>query len=149
MRLMLSKAGLDNARLNVIKAARDSRRERRAREKPGNAIMSSVALPEKFNEEVGCSIMFGKQQHYVFHAIDRCIRVSAGVGIPDMRMNALLNAYRACWMQHGTAEVLYSDGEGALNTDAAKDILSSRGAELRIRARGQRATTIEARSGVL
>eukprot|EP00959_Pyramimonas_sp_CCMP1952_P289502 6055244-Pyramimonas_sp.AAC.1 len=41
-------------------------------------------------------------------------------------------------MQLGPAR-LYSDGEGALNGDTAKAVLQTRGAELRIRARGQRA----------
>eukprot|EP00959_Pyramimonas_sp_CCMP1952_P207116 4332593-Pyramimonas_sp.AAC.1 len=52
-------------------------------------------------------------------------------------------------MQFGPAKVLYSDGEGALHNDAAKAVLKAKGAELRIRARGQRAATIEARSGIL
>ena len=42
-----------------------------------------------------------------------------------------------------------SDGEGALNNDTARGILKHKGTELRIRARGQHATTIEARNGIL
>eukprot|EP00959_Pyramimonas_sp_CCMP1952_P119376 2495811-Pyramimonas_sp.AAC.1 len=45
-------------------------------------------------------------------------------------------------------QVLYSDGEGALNNDAAKAVLKAEGTELRMRARGQRATIIEARNGI-
>eukprot|EP00959_Pyramimonas_sp_CCMP1952_P337499 7067824-Pyramimonas_sp.AAC.1 len=52
-------------------------------------------------------------------------------------------------MQFGPAKVLYSDGEGALNNDPATAVLKAKGIELRIRARGQRATTIEARNGIL
>eukprot|EP00959_Pyramimonas_sp_CCMP1952_P006053 126693-Pyramimonas_sp.AAC.1 len=52
-------------------------------------------------------------------------------------------------MQFGPAKVLYSDGEGALNNDTAKAVLKAKGTELWIRARGQRATTIEARNGIL
>eukprot|EP00959_Pyramimonas_sp_CCMP1952_P435225 9113330-Pyramimonas_sp.AAC.1 len=52
-------------------------------------------------------------------------------------------------MQFGPAKVFYSDGEGALNNDAAKEVLKVKGAGLRMRARGQRATTMEARSGIL
>eukprot|EP00959_Pyramimonas_sp_CCMP1952_P110220 2306014-Pyramimonas_sp.AAC.1 len=48
----------------------------------------------------------------------------------------------------GLAKALYSDAEGALNKDAAKAVLKANGTEL-IRARGQHATTIEARNGVL
>eukprot|EP00959_Pyramimonas_sp_CCMP1952_P292218 6111506-Pyramimonas_sp.AAC.1 len=52
-------------------------------------------------------------------------------------------------MQFGPATVLYSDGEGALNNDAARAVLPAKGTELRARARGQRAATIEARNGIL
>eukprot|EP00959_Pyramimonas_sp_CCMP1952_P380732 7976929-Pyramimonas_sp.AAC.1 len=52
-------------------------------------------------------------------------------------------------MQFGPAKVLYSDKEGALNKGAAKAVLEAEGIELRMRARGLRAITIEARSGVL
>eukprot|EP00959_Pyramimonas_sp_CCMP1952_P249805 5222276-Pyramimonas_sp.AAC.1 len=52
-------------------------------------------------------------------------------------------------MQFGPAKVLYSDGEGALNTYTAKAILKAKGIELRIRARGQHATMIEASNGIL
>eukprot|EP00959_Pyramimonas_sp_CCMP1952_P116943 2444386-Pyramimonas_sp.AAC.1 len=41
----------------------------------------------------------------------------------------------------------YSDGAGALNNDTAKAVLKARDTELMIRARGQHATTIEARNG--
>eukprot|EP00959_Pyramimonas_sp_CCMP1952_P150938 3158777-Pyramimonas_sp.AAC.1 len=43
----------------------------------------------------------------------------------------------------------YSDGEGALNNDTAKAVIKTKGTELRMRARGQRATMIEARNGIL
>eukprot|EP00959_Pyramimonas_sp_CCMP1952_P363023 7601794-Pyramimonas_sp.AAC.1 len=52
-------------------------------------------------------------------------------------------------MQFGPAKVLYSDGEGALNKDTAEAVLKAKGTELRIPARGQRATTVEARNGIL
>eukprot|EP00959_Pyramimonas_sp_CCMP1952_P283448 5925626-Pyramimonas_sp.AAC.1 len=52
-------------------------------------------------------------------------------------------------MQFKPADVFYSVGEGALTKDRAKAVLKAKGAELRTRARGQRATTIKARSGVL
>eukprot|EP00959_Pyramimonas_sp_CCMP1952_P057934 1209304-Pyramimonas_sp.AAC.1 len=64
-------------------------------------------------------------------------------------MTSILDAYHQCWMQIGPAKVLYSDGEGALNNDIAKAVLRAKGAELRTRARGQRATTTEARNGIM
>eukprot|EP00959_Pyramimonas_sp_CCMP1952_P122345 2557652-Pyramimonas_sp.AAC.1 len=69
--------------------------------------------------------------------------------IPDKTLTSILHAYHQCWIQFGLAKVLHSDGGGALNNDAAKAVLKSKGTELRMRARGQRVTTIEARSGIL
>eukprot|EP00959_Pyramimonas_sp_CCMP1952_P156478 3272627-Pyramimonas_sp.AAC.1 len=64
-------------------------------------------------------------------------------------MTSILDEHRQCWMQFGPAEVLYSDRAGAFNNDTAKAVLEAKGTELRIRARGQRATLIEARNGIL
>eukprot|EP00959_Pyramimonas_sp_CCMP1952_P159584 3338098-Pyramimonas_sp.AAC.1 len=51
--------------------------------------------------------------------------------------------------QSGSAKVLYSEGGGGLNNDAAQAVLKAKGTESRISAFGQRATTIEASSGTL
>ena len=45
--------------------------------------------------------------------------------------------------------MLCCDGEGGLSNEVAKERLAARAAELRVRAPGQHATTIEARSGIL
>eukprot|EP00959_Pyramimonas_sp_CCMP1952_P225346 4712804-Pyramimonas_sp.AAC.1 len=49
----------------------------------------------------------------------------------------------------GPAKEVHSDGEGALNDDTAQAVRKAKGTELRMRARGQRAATIKARSGIL
>ena len=149
MRLILEKARLDTVRLNLIKSVCDSCRECRAWERPGNTTLPSTSLPSKFNEEVECDLMFYKNEHIVFHIIDRCIRFAACTEIPDKKMHTVLKAYITCWHQHEPAKVLYSDGEGALASDISKELLRSMGTELRIRAHGQHATTIEARHGIL
>eukprot|EP00959_Pyramimonas_sp_CCMP1952_P450039 9423008-Pyramimonas_sp.AAC.1 len=61
-------------------------------------------------------------------------------------MTSILDAYHQCWVQSGLAKVLYSDGEVALDDGSAKAVLKAKGTELRARARGQHATTIEARN---
>eukprot|EP00959_Pyramimonas_sp_CCMP1952_P316973 6634629-Pyramimonas_sp.AAC.1 len=68
--------------------------------------------------------------------------------VPDKTMAIVLDACHQCWMQLGPAEVLNSDAEGALNNDTAKAVLKAKCIELRVRARGQRAATIEARNGI-
>eukprot|EP00959_Pyramimonas_sp_CCMP1952_P032737 686664-Pyramimonas_sp.AAC.1 len=62
-------------------------------------------------------------------------------------MTSILDAYHQCWTHFGPAKVLHPDGEGAPNNDTAKVVLKAKGTELRIRARGQRATTVEAIHG--
>eukprot|EP00959_Pyramimonas_sp_CCMP1952_P231651 4841958-Pyramimonas_sp.AAC.1 len=64
-------------------------------------------------------------------------------------MTTILDAYHQCWMQFGLAKVRYSNGEGALNNGTAKAVLKAKATKLRMRARGQRATTIEARNGII
>eukprot|EP00959_Pyramimonas_sp_CCMP1952_P152082 3181990-Pyramimonas_sp.AAC.1 len=82
--------------------------------------MTSTALPGNFSDEIECGLMFYKREPKIFHAIDHCILYAIGIVIPDKTMTSILNAYHQCWMQFGYAEVLYSDGEGALNNDTAK-----------------------------
>eukprot|EP00959_Pyramimonas_sp_CCMP1952_P350262 7338407-Pyramimonas_sp.AAC.1 len=65
-------------------------------------------------------------------------------------MTSIVDAYFQCWMQFEPAKVLYSDGgEGALNNDTAMVVFKAKGTELRVRAHGQRATTIDARNDIL
>eukprot|EP00959_Pyramimonas_sp_CCMP1952_P358638 7509497-Pyramimonas_sp.AAC.1 len=86
--------------------------------------------------------MFDKKRT-IFHVTDRCIRLAAGQEISDRERDAILDAYHYCWIAyHGPFKALYSDGEGALNNDTAKAMMANRGATLRIRAPGQRATSI-------
>eukprot|EP00959_Pyramimonas_sp_CCMP1952_P102184 2137523-Pyramimonas_sp.AAC.1 len=81
--------------------------------------MPSTAVPGTCYEEVECDLMFYRQEHKIFHIIDRCIRSATGIEIPDT-MTSILDANHQCWVQFGPAKVLYSDGEGALNNDTAK-----------------------------
>eukprot|EP00959_Pyramimonas_sp_CCMP1952_P286784 5996896-Pyramimonas_sp.AAC.1 len=85
----------------------------------------------------------------IFHIIGRCVRYATGMEMPDYTLTRISDAHHQCWMQSGPAKALYSDGEGALNNDTAKAVLTATGIELRIRVRGQRPTTIEARSVLL
>eukprot|EP00959_Pyramimonas_sp_CCMP1952_P190886 3992070-Pyramimonas_sp.AAC.1 len=111
--------------------------------------MPSTAVPGKFNGAVECDLMFYRQEHNIFHSIDRCIRFATGMKIPGATMTTILDAYHQCWMQFGPAKVLYSDGEGALNNDTVKAVLEAEGTDFRMRARRQHAATIEAGNGIL
>eukprot|EP00959_Pyramimonas_sp_CCMP1952_P379043 7939818-Pyramimonas_sp.AAC.1 len=82
--------------------------------------------------------------------MDRCIRLAAGEETSDRERDAILDAYHYCWIAyHGPFKVLHSDGEGALNNDTVKATMANKGTMLRIRAPGQRATSIGSRNGIL
>eukprot|EP00959_Pyramimonas_sp_CCMP1952_P352204 7379611-Pyramimonas_sp.AAC.1 len=57
MRLILTKAGLDDVRLGLVKGVCDTCRECRALNKPEHAVLPSVALPGKFAEEAERGLM--------------------------------------------------------------------------------------------
>ena len=92
MRHILKEVGLDEVRLNLIKPIVDTCRECRAWERPGTSTLPSVSLPGRFNEEVECDLFFYKKR-IVFHIIDRCIRYSNGVEIPNKTKETVLEAY--------------------------------------------------------
>eukprot|EP00959_Pyramimonas_sp_CCMP1952_P451660 9456680-Pyramimonas_sp.AAC.1 len=95
---VLSNIGLNDVRLNLVKGVCDICRECRAWDKPGHTVMPSTALPCNFNEEVECDLMLYKQEHHIFHIIDRCIRYATGIEVPDKTMTTILDAYHQCWM---------------------------------------------------
>eukprot|EP00959_Pyramimonas_sp_CCMP1952_P136976 2866286-Pyramimonas_sp.AAC.1 len=66
--------------------------------------MPFTALPGKLNDEVECDLMLCKQEHNIFHIIDRSIRYATGMEIPDTTMTTTLYAYLQCWMQFGPAK---------------------------------------------
>eukprot|EP00959_Pyramimonas_sp_CCMP1952_P379218 7943613-Pyramimonas_sp.AAC.1 len=116
MRLILTKTGLDNVRLNLFRGVCDTCRECRAWDKPGHTVMSSIALPGK---DTG-------QDNDQYHGC-----------VPSV--------LDAVWTCKGTL----LRWRGALKNDTAKAVLKAKGTELRVRARGQHATTLGARNGIL
>eukprot|EP00959_Pyramimonas_sp_CCMP1952_P295745 6185827-Pyramimonas_sp.AAC.1 len=66
--------------------------------------MPSTALPGKFDDEGECDWMFYKQEHTIFHIMDRCIRYATGTEIQDKTTTTILDAYHQCWMQFGPAK---------------------------------------------
>ena len=65
-------------------------------------------------------------------------------------LRTLLSAYVNSWFKrNGPFKTLYSDGESALNCDAAKAELKRLGTDLKIKAPGQHAAIVERRNAVL
>ena len=149
MRTLLQAAGLDEARLAMIKPIIDTCRECRAWQKRGNVVMPSVEITTKFNQAGECDLMFYKRS-IAFHIIDRAIRLSGGSHVTDKTTETLLTAYATTWVHwNGPFELLYSDGELGLNNADAIAELKRLGTQLRVRAPGQHARIIESRNSML
>ena len=77
--------------------------------------MTSTRLAERFNLEVEIDLLF-VHTHVILHMIDRCIRWSVAILIPDRTTDSILNGIRDGWInQYGSPNELISDQEGGLN----------------------------------
>ncbi len=110
MRLVLQSAGVDEARLAMIKPIVDTCRECRIWQKRGHEIKPSLDVTVKFLEKGETDLMFYRS-HIGFHAIDRALRFSGGMEIPDKFPHSLLKGYKLSWFKYyGPFKILYSDG---------------------------------------
>ena len=120
----------------------------RAWSRPGSKSIASSRLPERFNQEVEMDLLF-IGTHVVLHMIDRCIRWSVAVKIPDRSTQSLLNGIRDGWInQYGSPNEPISDQEGGLNEYAAA-ILEDLGVKLHLKAKQQHAAVVERHNELL
>jgi hypothetical protein len=149
MRNILQAAGVDEARLTLIKSIIDTCRECRAWQKRGNVITPTVEITTKFRE-AGETDLFFYKRFIGFHVIDRAIRLSDGCQVPDKLSHTLVEAYRTSWVQReGPFQVLYSDGEMGFNNPESIAELKRMGTTLRVRAPLQHARLAESRQAML
>ena len=145
----LKAAGLPNSVLERIPDTVKTCRECRVWQTPGNNVIPSVTLPERFGQHVETDLMFYKQ-YIICHCIDRCTRWHASSEVPNKEEQTLLDAIHSTWISiHGPPEFLYTDGESGLTTDSAKAHMVNQGIQLKIRAPQQHAVFIERRGAIL
>ena len=118
--------------------------------KPGSANVCSINLPDKFNEQVECDLLF-IHKHVIFHLLDRCTRWHAGTLVPDQEEATLTNAIQMCWVGlHGPMKELILDGEsGIVVSELTNTYLRRHGIQLRPRAKYQHARYVERRGALL
>ena len=122
MREILHAAGIDEARLKLIKPIIDTCRECRAWAQRGNVTQASFRIVLKFNEECETDIMFYKKS-LCWHIIDKAIRLSDGCIINDKEKETLFEAYSTVWTQRqGPPIRLVTDGEGGWNNAWSKKV---------------------------
>ena len=120
----------------------------RAWAKPGSKIIASSRLPERFNQEVEIDLLF-VGTHVILHMIDRCIRWSVAVKLPDRTTESILDGIRSGWIsQYGCPGCLISDQEGGL-TEKAAAVLEAFDIALHLKAKNQHAAIVERHNELL
>ena len=148
MTTILRAAGIPSEILDEIPWIVKHCRECRAWAPSGPVTIPSLSLPLKFNQQVEVDLMFYRT-FIVFHMVDRCTRWHAGKIIADQQTETLLDSLSTIWIAiYGPMTQLYTDGEGGLNSNEAKDFLKRQGIELKVRAPEQHARYVE-RHGAL
>ena len=121
----------------------------RAWARPGPKSVASTSLPERFNAEVECDLLF-IGRHVVLHLVDRCIRFSSAAKIVDRSTPSILDGLHAAWFKvFGNPTQLISDQEGGLAIEAVGQHLECIGIALKLRARDQHASMIERHNELL
>ena len=148
-RQVLQSAGIDEVRLLMIKPIVDTCRECRVWQKRGHEIKPSMDITIKWLEKGETDLMFYKS-YIGFHVIDRALRFSGGMEIPDKFPHSLLKGYKLSWFQHyGPFKTLYSDGEKGWDNKETREEMKRLGTDIQIRAPQQHARLAEARQAML
>jgi len=118
--------------------------------KPGPSTACSVELPDTFNQQVECDLLF-IHKHIVFHMFDRCIRWHAATLIPDKTDTTLIKAIDNIWVtMHGPPKELITDGEsGIVVSNQTTEYLARKGIKLHVRGKDQHARYVERRGALL
>ena len=114
MRRFLERVGVLDAILNLIPEICDTCKVCRMWANPGPDNVCSVDIPDTFNKQVECDLLF-VHKYVIFHMLDRCTRWHAGALVPDKSEETLTNAIHTCWVGvHCLMKELILDGESGI-----------------------------------
>ena len=118
--------------------------------KPGPDNVCSVEIPDRFNDQVECDLLF-VHKHIIFHMLCRCTRWHAARVIPDKNSDTLMKAIDELWVSiHGPMKELITDCEGGIVlSDRMKQYLARKSIKLCPRGKDQHARYIERRGALL
>jgi hypothetical protein len=150
MTKLLDRVGVPQRVLDLIPEIVQTCQVCRTWAKPGPDHACSVEIPDKFNEQVECDLLF-IEKHIIFHMMDRCTRWHAARLIPDKTEGTLMKAIDELWVSiHGSPKELITDGEtGIVASEATNQYLHRKGIKLHQRAKDQHARYIERRGALL
>ena len=146
---MLHRAGVPQKALDLVPSIVHSCTVCREWSRPGPTSASNSAIPDRFNEQVECDLIF-ISGHTILHMLDRCTRWHAAEVIPNKEASTLINGISRLWFQtHGPPKELIMDGEGGISgSDDAKLFLNHHGVRLVVRPKETHARYIERRGAL-
>ena len=145
MQRFLKRAGVSDKTLKLIPDIARTCAVCREWARPGPSNASHVEIPDAFNQQVECDLVF-IHKSIIIHFLDRCTRWHAAKVIPDKNAETLINAIDSVWVQlHGPPKEFIMDGEAGVTANASKQYFLEKGIKLHIRAKDMHARYIERR----
>ena len=126
MTRLLERAGVPKEALEIIPDIVDTCAACRTWSQPLPQSVASVNIPDKFNDQVECDIVF-IHPHAILHFVDWCTRWQAAVLIPGKSEDSIIKALHSHWISiHGPMQELIMDGESGIAASARAGSLLSR-----------------------
>ena len=96
MQRFLERVGVTQQVLDLIPEIVETCRVCRMWSKPGPRNVCSIDIPDRFNEQVKCDLLF-VYEHSILHLLCRCTRWHAAVEVQDKRDETLIDALDVIW----------------------------------------------------
>ena len=126
MTRLLERAGVPKEALEIIPDIVDTYAACRTWGQPLPQSVASVNIPGRFNDRVGCDIVF-IHSHVILHFVDRCTRWHAAVIVPDKSEDSIVKAHHGHRISnHGPMRELTMDGESGVAASARAGSFLSR-----------------------
>ena len=149
MMTLLEAAGVSKDVCLLIPSIVDTCSVCRNWQRTGPKTVTSMRVPESFNQEVQIDLLFYKT-FVILHAIDACTRWSAVAILPNRESSSILSGFCSSWLRiYGPPQHVLSDQEGGLVRDEVAEWFSNKGIQLSFRAKSQHCTMVERHNEIL
>ena len=151
MTRLLSLVGVPKSVMALIPAIVDTCRICRQWARDAPAVRTAIRISIRFNQAVQGDLMFYSDEtaqvvkdYIILHLICECIRFTVAEEIPDKTTETILAYITSRWIRvYGPPELMIWDGEGAMNSDEAKNWATRWGIELIIKPKDKKAWIAE------
>eukprot|EP00434_Breviolum_minutum_P026800 symbB.v1.2.023686.t2/scaffold2188.1/size86315/1 len=149
MMTLLEAAGVSKEVILLIPSIVDTCSVCRNWQRTGPKTVTSMRVPESFNQEVQIDLLFYKT-FIILHAIDACIRWSAVAILPNRESSSILAGFCNSWLRiYGPPQHVLTDQEGGLVRDEVAEWFANKGIQLSFRAKSQHCTMVERHNDIL